>query len=519
MKSIENHHQQKNQFPIFNTYLLIVLILFFIPSVSCDSVGKQKFAGQESITGEDLLHHVRFLASDEMKGRETFTSEQLVAARYIVNEFEKYKLKPFGETQSYYQNFGLKYAEVGSPNKLEINGKIYREGKDFISAALGKANIESQIAFVGYGITTPEYDSYADVDVEGKIVMLFQGKIKRKGKVWGFAPLHEVRVLNAVKHGAVGMIFVRGTSPKDHKMPIPQEGPVLERFHQIAPLAQKLKVGDFGNEDLEKITSFPLVYMNLNAADELFKNKDKTIEEIKKKIDNTRSPNSFPMAQTAKIQTNVSHRVRQTMNVIGIIEGRDSSLKKEAVLIGAHYDHIGVIKEGEKVYNGADDNASGTAALLEIAQAFAKSQRKPKRSLLFVAFTGEEKGVLGSGYYISHPVIPLSQTTAVLNMDMIGRNDPNSIQAVTEEKSRLKTISQKISQKVGIKLEEPTASVNSSTDHFPFLEKGIPVIWYFDGGGDFAHSTSDTWDKLSPEKMEKVARLCFLTAYRLADQE
>lgn len=499
-------------------FLSVLLILLFILSGSCDSIRTRHQPEGESITGEELLYHVKFLASDEMKGRETFTPEQFVAARYIANEFERYGLKKAGDSQSYYQNFALEYAAVCSPNNLEISGKAYTEGKDFRTAAVGSSKIMSKIVFAGYGITVSDYDSYADVDVKGKIVMLFQGKIKRRGRVWGFAPLHEVRVLNAIKHGAAGMIFVLGASPKDHKLPIPQEGPVLERFHQIVKLTQKYKLGNYDKQDLEKIRSFPLVYMHLDAADEFFKNTGRTIQKMKEEIDKTQRPHSFEMKHTAEIQTSVSHRLRQTMNVIGLIEGRDPSLKNEIVVIGAHYDHLGVTKDGKEVFNGADDNASGTAALLEIAQAFAECQTKPRRSLLFIAFTGEEKGVLGSGYYINHPVIPLSRTAAMLNMDMIGRNDPDSIQTITKEREVFTPLTQEISKKMGIKLAEPTASLYSSTDHFPFLEEGIPVIWYFDGGGSFAHKTYDTWDKLSPEKMERVARLCFLTAYQTADQ-
>jgi Zn-dependent M28 family amino/carboxypeptidase len=256
----------------------------------------------------------------------------------------------------------------------------------------------------------------------------------------------------------------------------------------------------------------------MDAANQLLAKTGKTVIEFKQEIDKTGKPHSVPLKKIVRMETNVSHSSRYTMNVIGMIKGSDPSLRDEFVVIGAHYDHIGIKAELGEVYYGADDNASGTGALLEIAQAFSQCSRKPKRSILFIAFTGEERGLIGSQYYVDHPVVPLSKTVAMFNMDMIGRNDPDIIDIGCMGDENLITFSNDASRIVDINIHFNKDNIHVSTDHASFLIKDIPVLFYHDGGGDFAHKTIDTWDKLLPQKIEKVARLCFLTAYSIADK-
>lgn len=472
----------------------------------------------KGINGNEALYHIKFLSSDELRGRDTFTQEQYIAARYIANEFEKYGVKPVTKNGSYYQDINMDYAKVGTSNSLEINGKLLAEEQDFQVAAVGRNKIEGEIVFIGYGITANNYDSYADVDVKNKIVMVFEGKISRKGEKWIFAPLHEVRILNAINHGAKGMLFVRGTSPKDHKMPIPSEFP-LERLKLKLSFAEKFDLCKWNDEVFKKWSSFPMIYITMDTGNNLLANTGKTIAEFKEEIDKTGKPHSFALDKTVKVQTDVFHHLRYTMNVIGMIEGADPSLKNEFVIIGAHYDHVGIDADSGEVYNGADDNASGTAALLEIAQAFAECEKKPKRSVSFITFTGEEQGIIGSQYYVDNPIIPLDKTVAMLNMDMIGRNDPDAIEFCYKGPESFLSISQEASNNIGIKINIEKQNLLMSTDHSAFFPKDVPVAFYHDGGGDFAHKTYDTWDKILPDKIEKVARLCFLTAYNIADQE
>ncbi|RKY89317.1 hypothetical protein DRQ09_01610 [candidate division KSB1 bacterium] len=498
------------------TRIIIFLILIFITSTVFSQIHNQ--SALQSISGIEALYHVKFLSSDEFRGRATFTQEQLIAARYIANEFEKYGLKPISKTNKYYQSIKMDFAEVGIPGRLEIDGKIYEEGKDFQVAPVGSNKLETGVVFAGYGIITDDYNSYENIDVKNKIVMIFEGKIHKKGPQWGVASLHEIRVMQAIKNGAAGMIFVKGTSPRDHKFPIPSKLSFL-RIKQIADYAKKLKLFCWNDVLQEKWYSFPMVYISLDIANEILKKEGKTIIELKRKIDSNKKPCSFALKQIVKLETNVIQKKYQAMNVIGLFEGADDILKDETIIIGAHYDHIGVSRDLKKIFNGADDNASGTAALLEIAQAFTKCEIKPKRSILFITFTGEESGCLGSQYYVDNPVIPLSKTIAILNLDMVGRNNPNEIELhCKDENKNLLSISINMSKKIDIALNIPEKVETGGSDHSSFYKKGIPFIFYYDGGGDFAHKSTDTWEKISPLKIEKVARLCFLTACKIANQ-
>jgi aminopeptidase YwaD len=499
-------------------WLYVWLIYFgvwtFVASQDSDSYLK--------ISGKEIFSQAKYLSSEKFKGRETFSDEQLEAGRYIAGKFRDYGLGPADPKAGFYQTIEMEYGFVGRSNRLSIDGIRFREGTDFRAAAVGTNTVAGQIAFVGYGISTKDFDSYASLDVRDKIVMVFEGKLNKSGKEYGIAPLHGVLVVNAINHGAAGMIFVEGTSPKNRKMPIPSKF-AADSMRSYLEMAQKMGLIRLGPETGFAWRNFPLVYITAEVADILLKKSNQTIADLKNTIDETGQPLSFLLDQQVKIQTNVSHGLKKTANIIGLIEGRDPVLKKAAVVIGAHYDHIGLIQaldapDKELIAFGADDNASGTAALMEIVRIFAGSRVKPRRSILFIAFTGEETGALGSQFYSEHPLIPLSQTMAMLNLDMIGRDDPKTIKIFCSRPDFL-DLSRDLSREVKILPERLSEGYAESSDHANFLAKKIPVIFYYDGGGNFAHSPADTWDQLSPEKMEAVARLCFLTACQIANQD
>jgi hypothetical protein len=328
-----------------------------------------------------------------------------------------------------------------------------------------------------------------------------------------------VLVYNAIHHGAAGMLFAEGTSPQNRKWPIPARyaadsmKPVLER-------AQALGLIRVDDEAKQAWRKFPLVYITQEVADFLLAERGWTSAGLKRKIDESGQPLPFALGHRVHVQTDVTHSSQKTMNIVGLIEGGDPTLNEETVIIGAHYDHIGRLdaRQPEQIAFGADDNASGTAALMEIARVLAKSPIKPKRSILLIAFTGEEKGGLGSQLYLDHPLRPLSGTKAMFNMDMIGRNDSKKI-GIFSSQPDLMDLSREIGRRLEIAVEPLEAGYAESSDHGLFLAKNIPVIFYYDGGGDFAHKATDTWDQLSAEKMECVARLCFLSAWALADQD
>ena len=473
----------------------------------------------QQISGKAILDQAKHLSSRKFMGREIFTDEIDEAGRHISRVFEHYGLKSADPKNGFCQISELDCGEVDRSNRLSLGAKAFREGRDFRVAAVGAGTVESQVVFVGYGITTKDYDSYAGVDVRDKIVMVMEGKLRKKGPEFGISPFHDVLVFNAINHGAAGMLFAEGTSPKNRKLPIPARysvdsmKPVLER-------AQALGLIRVDDEAKQVWRKFPLVYITQEVADLLLVETGWILTGLKRKIDESGQPLSFALDHRVQVQTDVTHSSKKIMNIVGLIEGRDPALKEETVIIGAHYDHIGRLdaREPEQIAFGADDNASGTAALMEIARVLAKSQTKPKRSILLIAFTGEEKGGLGSQMYLDHPLRSLSGTKAMLNMDMIGRNDPRKI-GVYASRPDLMELSHDLGCKAGMTVERLEEGHAESSDHAFFLEKGVPVIFYYDGGGDFAHRATDTWDQLSAKKMEVVARLCFLTAWALADQD
>jgi len=205
-------------------------------------------------------------------------------------------------------------------------------------------------------------------------------------------------------------------------------------------------------------------------------------------------------------------------NIVGILPGRDEKLRRQAVVIGAHYDHLG---EGaaEEIYFGANDNAAGVGALLSVARAFAALPQPPRRTVVFAAFDAEEIGRRGSKYYISKPPLPIDQTAMMVNFDMIGRNEPNGIYAVgTRSSEDVHAIHQAANRHVGLRLTHPESFRLGRSDHSPFYFAGVPILYLFGGLDPDYNTPQDTWDKLIPPKVEKVARLAFLTALEVAQR-
>jgi hypothetical protein len=340
----------------------------------------------QTISGKQALLHVKFLASEEIRGRKTFSQEQLIAARYIANEYEKYGLKPVADDRTYYQNISALYSKVGSPNELSIGDKTYTEEKDYETCAVGSGKVTAPAVFAGYGITLDDYDDYSGLDVKDRVVVVMAGKPvegrESKEMRWDVTAVHEVKIANAIAHGAVGMLLIKETAPKwNRKMPIGKEGTIQENIQLLASMGPKLglssEITDKASMISQNISSFPMVYISLEVANDLLSDSKRTLSDLQE------NPHSFQLNKKVTLKTTVDIAQRKTMNVIGLLEGSALLLKEEVIIIGAHYDALGVDEKG-KAFNGADDNASGVAALLEVAKAFATGSLKPKRSVLFI---------------------------------------------------------------------------------------------------------------------------------------
>jgi len=281
--------------------------------------------------------------------------------------------------------------------------------------------------------------------------------------------------------------------------------------------------------DLSK-TEMPVIYISKQVAEDILK--EQTIEKIKQKISDGSAP--VQLSAKTKLVIGIKNKVQKinSENVLGYIEGTDK--KEELIVITAHYDHLG--KEGEVVYNGADDDGSGTVAVIELAQTFSKAKKEghgPRRSILFMAVAGEEKGLLGSSYYVEHPEFPLKNTVCDLNIDMIGRldenhpNNPNYVYLIGSDKlsSTLHNISEHADKTyTNTELdyiyndEKDKNRFYYRSDHYNFVKKGIPVIFYFNGVHEDYHRETDEVEKINFEKIEKVTRLVFFTAWELANR-
>ncbi len=501
------------------TVMLSVMLLF------CSGQLKQKHVNAaDTITSQDLMGHVRFLASDEMRGRNAPSPELEKCADYISDEFRSYGLKPSGDSGSYYQVFYLQRNSLdlskpgGKPViafALSGNGKKteYKLRSDYVPLYdTGDNSVNAPVVFAGYGITAPElnYNDYTGMDVKGKIVLVMTGEPQHNdpnsvfnGKKMTEYASKEAKIKNAMKQGAVGLMLVKSRLGKKPENIWPSLlGVKVVKSHPTL----------YSNSE----NNIPAVYIHTRIAEKILKTK---IKVIVKNINKDLKPKSF---EIPGVKTDLSVKLKRekipVKNVLGLVEGSDPELKDEVVIIGGHYDHIGV--RNDSVFNGADDNASGTASVLELAEAFASSGKKPARSILFITFTAEELGLVGSEYYTDNPVIPLEKTTAMLNIDMIGRNDPDEIFIIDMGRNPdLKSVIQKANTPFGLKLSFIPSIPMGNSDHYPFAQKGIPVLGYYSNDNEDTHQPGDDIEKLLPGKMERVTKLVFLTAKAVANSK
>ena len=500
--------------------LLILIIALFIPfNLPAQDIPKE---GLHSITPGEMKAHVTFLASDEMKGRNTPSPELDSCAAYIAEEFASYGLKPVDNKNCYFQHFNLLRARLAEPNKISLTNSsgdtTYRIKYDFVPLHLtANRKISAPIVFAGYGITAPEYnyDDYQNIDATGKIVLIFTNEPQEKdtSSVFNGAKKTDhsklmIKVENAMDHGAVGLLLVSTPIYRFRRPPNPWPSLMRNAPADAIPLTLEEKV--------EK--RIPCVRIGKKLADALLTDTGYNYKDIHQKIDETLTPQSFEVAKKViSIETALDAEKFPTQNVVGFWEGADPELKNEIVVIGGHYDHVGVANDS--VYNGADDNASGTAGVMEIAEAFTQSKTRPKRSILFMTFAGEEKGLFGSRYYADDPIFPIEKTVAMLNLDMISRNDTNEVAIIgAPTSSDLKEINEKANELIGMKLAYDQERYFLNSDHYSFYRKDIPVLFYNSKMTPDLHKPSDDIDKIIPEKMTKIGRLVFATAWSVANR-
>jgi Zn-dependent M28 family amino/carboxypeptidase len=485
--------------------IIIVLLLPFTAILAQKKPDPSIFA--KTITPDDLKKHLYIVASREMEGRETATPGQKKAAAYIENQFQSLGLTP-GNNGSYQLPYGV-YQDSLTAASIEVNGKMFELDKDF-SLNVGQSNTStyrfSEIVFVGNGVVDSMHDDYKGLDVRGKAVLMLAGQQTQQQVRGGFGNQF-ARLDAAQKNGAVAVLVVGGNFPRSIKTN-PKANMYLNAFQRV------VRPNQF--QVSEKIAQAIM-------GDDYAKAKTGAIP---------------PKAYTADLALSFNKTTinLQSSDVLGVLEGSD--LKDEYVFVTAHYDHLG--KRDTVIYYGADDDGSGTVSVLEIAEAFVKAKQAgkgPRRTMVFMTVSGEEKGLWGSAYYTNHPVFPLEKTSVDLNIDMIGRVDTsrhkgdssNYVFVVGDDKvsSDLKTISEATNKKytkleLDYKFNDPNdrQRIYFRSDHYNFAQKGVPIIFYYDGmlGSDY-HRPTDTPDKINYTLMSKRAQLVFYTAWDMANRD
>lgn len=477
------------------------------------------FSIGDQIDKKTIKQHVAILASDAFEGREVGEPGEEMAAQYIANYFSKIGIPPY-KNNTYFQEFNL--IKRGFKNiNLELSGVQYEFNKDFFSFPMFSPTIikSNDILFLGYGIESEKYNDYQQ-NIEGRVIMILQGEPKDKNGNYILSGSKKKspkrswkdKLKTAKKNKAKAVIFISENYESDFNT----------YKHRIEHDALNLLI---------KEDQIPFFYVNKEITKKVLgKNK---IEKYKNKISSTKKTLSKTANKKISIATKNNEKIITGKNVLGYIEGGDPVLKDEIIIITAHYDHIGII-DG-KVHNGADDNASGTAGLLEVASAFQLAKKlglEFKRSILCMPVSAEEKGLLGSYYYAEKPEFPLEETIANLNMDMVGRPDENHpgnenyIYIIGSDKlsTDLHNTSEYANSKyVNMELDytynepgDPNRFYYRS-DHYNFAKNNIPSIFYFSGLNEDYHKHTDTMEKLSYKKIESLTKLIFYTAWELSN--
>jgi len=511
-------------------------LAIFLPFALLAQAPPRQAPGVDSIKASDLRADLTFLASDALEGRMSLERGSEVVIQWIAAEFGKAGLKPLVD-DSYLQPVPLVEYRADrqlSALILKINGKT--ETLQVTGNYPNDGDYSGKVIFAGFGITAPElnYDDYAGIDARGKVVLVFNHEPQEddaksifNGKGNTRYANARAKMFNAARHGAVAMLVMPDPNHPKGMVRGPLDSP--QQARQQAPRTPR-PIQAIADE-----ASIPVFNITAKIGEELLKNPS----EIQSSIDATLKPASISLDAEATLHVVNSLRKRQlSYNVIGLMEGTDPALAAETIIISAHYDHDG-LAAGGGIYHGADDNGSGTVGVVALAKAFMKNPAKPKRSILFAVYAAEERGLLGAYYYAAHPLRPLATTRAVINFDMIGRNEAPSTQTnglmeiAPDTSNELNIIGTKYSpdyraavvksnEYAGLHLsykwdEDTVLSVLFRSDQYPFLMHDIPAMWWFTGFHPDYHQTTDTADKINYVKMEKILKLAYLTAFDFAD--
>jgi hypothetical protein len=496
--------------------------------------------GVNTIAAAQLRNYLSFIASDEMEGRDTPSRGLDTTAKFIAMNLGRWGFKPAGDDGTFFQRIVLRRDQLdGAHSSAEINGQKFSFGEDFLPNPV-PATINGPLVYVGHGwvVKSKNIDAYQGVDVKDKIIVIYgEGFPKgvtradltgRMGEDW-ISP-----ALYAQRHGAKGVLAI----PDDA---------MLQRWEQTRQLRAS---GNAGRPQVEKFMNqngapVSAIWLSPKMAEALLRGEKYDVPTLIARAQNGEQVEAFELSADKKVTFTIAAKTEKplTQNVVAVWPGSDPALKNEYVAVGAHYDHIGICAPGtaDPICNGADDDGSGTTAVLAMAEAISHAKERPRRSVLFVWHCGEEKGLWGSRYFTDYPTIPLDRIVTQLNIDMIGRSkkagDTNPRNRDLSGPNQIYVIGSKM---MSTELGELSETVNKSylnlqydyryddpsdpnrfffrSDHFNYARKGIPIIFFFDGVHEDYHRPGDEAQKIDYEKMEKVARTIYLTLWEIANR-
>ena len=487
---------------IKNLFTYLFIFIFFL---ACQQTNEDT-----AITKDKLKQHISFLASDDLKGRGTGTEGNKKAGDYIRNQFDEMGLRLLGENGLQYFDV-LKELKINEENTFfKLKNKAFILNQDFNPISFSAdGNLKSEIAFLSYGLSVNHdsisWNDYKDIDVKGKWVMILKDEpdVKYKNILSDFSDLR-TKVLSAEDHGAKGVIFVSGvhTSKKD----------IIDKF-------------TFSRNNVE--AGILVVQVNRQLANKILANKN--IEDLENKINVTQKTQSFTTSIIVDAKVKIIKEKVKTQNVVAILENSNKTTNNEFIVIGGHYDHLGMggknsgsrMPDTIAVHNGADDNASGIASILEIAEKLTSQKENLTRDIIFIAFSGEEMGLLGSNFFVKNSLVDLKNIKAMLNLDMIGRLDTTSKSLTvggTGTTMEWDSIIDHHTKNYNFDIQKSKSGFAPS-DNASFYAENIPVLFFSTGVHDDYHKPSDDIDKINFEGLEKVTSLVYDIALTISKEQ
>jgi len=484
----------------------------------------------QNITAEELEEQIKIISSREFEGRETGSKGQEKAAQYITSRCREIGIQPMDPLHTYFQGVVftlLQWEKLG----VTLNGKSYEHLKDFLCFKEQNQNLPNlkvrDVLYLGYGIDDPAYSDYGKTNVRGKTIMIYKGEPLTNDSIsritgtsepspWANDLDRKLRV--AAEHKARVVLVV---------------DPDLRR--NISVNRSKVMQNTLHFDGVKTPETPNTIFISVELAKEIIGEKDQNFVKNRQRIEETGVGRPLHLPVEMIISQHLTRNALYSNNIIGIIPGTDPHLQKEVVVVSAHYDHLG--KRGDIIYHGADDNGSGTVAVLEIMETIAEMKKEglgPKRSVMCIFFTAEEKGLLGSKYYAQHPIVPFERTVADVNIDMIGRvdakheNEDFYIYVIGSD--RLSTDLHDINEATNDAFTHLTLDYTFNarndpnrfyyrSDHYNFAKNGVPSIFYFSGVHSDYHQPSDTFDKIHFEKYTAVTQHIFHTIWELANRQ